>query len=341
MAKILIVDDNIDMLETLEHLFAFYDFEVARAENGREALAAAEQEKPDLIILDALMPVMNGFEACEKLKNNPQTRDIPIIFLSANYTRLEHQQKGIELGADDYILKPFNSRELITKITSLLHRRRLIEKLRSDNQALLRQKRVPPQTESLPAAEDNEPLNDSNLDPLTGLYNSRFFQQRLEEEYRHCLNAGGGLALALVDADMFRRINEMYSEQTANYVLMRIANVILHHSRAAEVVFRLENNKFALLLRLPEAPAFEEAERIRSAVQQTQFFEQDFFQLKKISPRQKQALENVTVSIGLAALQKHISKNDLLQQAQNCLAQAKARGRNCTVRFSEIQNTEL
>lgn len=339
MAKILIVDDNIDMLDTLEHLFTFYDFEVVRAENGREALAVAEREKPGLIILDALMPVMNGFEACEKLKSNPQTRDIPVIFLSANYTRLEHQQKGIELGADDYILKPFNSQELITKITSLLHRRRLIEKLRNDNQQLLHRKCPPPERESLPAAGDNEAAKDFNIDPLTGLYNNRFFQQRFEEEYRHSLNAGGGLALALVDADMFRRINEIYSEQTADYVLMRIANVILHNSRAAEVVFRLENNKFALLLRLPEDPAFEEAERIRSAVQRTQFFEQDFFQLKKVSPRQKQALENVTVSIGVAALQKQISKNDLLQQAQDSLAQAKARGRNRTVRFSEIQNT--
>ncbi len=339
MAKILIVDDNIDMLDTLEHLFTFYDFEVVRAENGREALAVAEREKPGVIILDALMPVMNGFEACEKLKSNPQTRDIPVIFLSANYTRLEHQQKGIELGADDYILKPFNSQELITKIISLLHRRRLIEKLRSDNQELLRRKCAPPETESLPGAGNSEPANDSNLDPLTGLYNSRFFQQRLEEEYRHSLNAGAGLAVALVDADMFRKINEIYSEQTADYVLMRIANVILHNSRATEVVFRLENNKFALLLRLPEDPAFEEAERIRSAVQRTQFFEQDFFQLKKVSPRQKQALENVTVSIGVAALQKQGSKNDLLQQAQDSLAQAKARGRNRTVRFSEIQNT--
>lgn len=340
MAKILIVDDNIDMLDTLEHLFTFYDFEVVRAENGREALAVAEREKPGLIILDALMPVMNGFEACEKLKSNPQTRDIPVIFLSANYTRLEHQQKGMELGADDYILKPFNSQELITKITSLLHRRRLIEKLRSDNHELLRRKSSPPERESLQATGDEAASNDdANIDPLTGLYNNRFFQQRLEEEFRNSLAADTGLALALVDADMFRKINEIYSEQTADYVLMRIANVILHASRAANLVFRLENNKFALLLRLPEAPAFDEAERIRSAVQQTQFFEQDFFHLRKVSPRLKQALENVTVSIGVAALQKRVSKNDLLRQAQDSLAQAKSRGRNQTIRFSEIQNT--
>ncbi len=122
MAKILVVDDNVDMLDTLEHLFGFYEFEVLRAENGKEGLEIAEQEQPGVILLDALMPVMDGFEACEKLKQNLKTKNIPVIFLSANYTGQEHRQKGIELGADDYILKPFNAKELITKINSLLQK---------------------------------------------------------------------------------------------------------------------------------------------------------------------------------------------------------------------------
>ncbi|MEZ4763189.1 MAG: response regulator [Calditrichia bacterium] len=80
MAKILVVDDNVDMLDTLEHLFTFYDYEVLRAENGKEGLEIAEISQPGLIVLDALMPVMNGFETCENLKRNANTRDIPVIF---------------------------------------------------------------------------------------------------------------------------------------------------------------------------------------------------------------------------------------------------------------------
>ena len=122
MAKILVVDDNIDMLDTLEHLFGFYEFEVLRAENGKVGLEIAEKEQPGIILLDALMPVMDGFEACEKLKQNPKTKEIPVIFLSANFTGQEHRKKGLELGADDYMLKPFNAKELISKINLLLHR---------------------------------------------------------------------------------------------------------------------------------------------------------------------------------------------------------------------------
>ncbi|MCB0296954.1 MAG: response regulator, partial [Calditrichaeota bacterium] len=141
ISKILIVDDNVDMLDTLEHLFMFYDFEVLRAENGKIGLEVAEAHQPGVILLDALMPVMNGFEACERLKSNPRTREIPVIFLSANYTDRDHRLKGLELGADDYLLKPFNAKELIAKVNSLLHRKQLTEKLRRDNQQLIRQQR--------------------------------------------------------------------------------------------------------------------------------------------------------------------------------------------------------
>ena len=108
MPKVLIVDDNEDMLDTLKHLFQFYEFEVARAVNGQEGIISAEKEKPDIIILDALMPVMNGFDACRALKSGKKTKEIPIVFLSANYMEDEHRVMGLELGADDYVLKPFN-----------------------------------------------------------------------------------------------------------------------------------------------------------------------------------------------------------------------------------------
>ncbi|MFQ5583510.1 MAG: response regulator, partial [Calditrichia bacterium] len=76
------------------------------AKNGKEAIEVAGRELPNLIILDALMPVMNGFEACRRLKSSILTQHIPVIFLSANYTEEKHRIEGLELGADDYILKP-------------------------------------------------------------------------------------------------------------------------------------------------------------------------------------------------------------------------------------------
>ena len=324
MAKILIVDDNPDMLDTLEHLFNFYDFEVARAQNGQEGIEAAEKERPGLIILDALMPVMSGFEACEKLKSNDKTREIPVIFLSANYTKLEHQQRGLELGADDYILKPFNAKELISKVNSLLHRKELIEQLRADNRQILEN--------SLQPGESEEPI----LDPLTGIYNESFFHRRLREEHRRSVESGENLTTVLLDVDLFRNVNEVYGEQTADYVLLKIANIISRNRRPSDLAFRLEKNRFAVILpQTGETGAFGEAERLRTAILQTEFFDQDFFELKRISYKLQQSLENLTVSIGIAASERGIAHGDLLKRAEVSLHKAKSKGRNTTIRYSE------
>jgi diguanylate cyclase (GGDEF)-like protein len=331
MAKVLIVDDNIDMLETLEQLFTFYDFEVVRAENGKEGIEVAEKEQPGLIILDALMPVMNGFEACEKLKSNTITREIPVIFLSANYTKQEHQQRGIELGADDYILKPFNAKELINKANSLLHRKQLIDKLRKDNKALLEQNLQLEEINELKRKPEGAETGNM-IDPLTGIYNEHFFFQRLENE-----EAAEEMAVALIDVDLFSEIYEIYGEQTADYVLMKIVNVILHNSRVSDLVFRLGKNKFAIILsKESEANAFDKAEQIRTAILQTQFFDQDFFALKRISHKLKQSLQNLTVSIGIAGMEDGMAHGDLFRRAQDALDKAKSKGRNNTIHYSEM-----
>lgn len=337
MAKILVVDDNLDMLDTLEQLLTFYDFEVVRAENGLEGVEVAKKDQPDLIILDALMPVMNGFEACEILKSAADTREIAVIFLSANYTKLEYQQRGLELGADDYILKPFNAKELVGKVNSLLHRKRLIEKLRQENKdILLRHPRFEAGGET--PGESLSGDVDSRIDSLTGVYNEDFFHRRVKEQYHRSLEMKRDLSVALIDGDLFREVNEIYGEQTADYVLMKIANILLQISRPSDFVFRLEKDKFAIILpAVTEAGAFEESERIRSAILQTKFFDQDFFEFKKISHKLKQSLQNLTVSIGIAALDHEIAHSDMLSRAQEALRKAKLKGRNTTLRYSEIK----
>ena len=141
-------------------------------------------------------------------------------------------------------------------------------------------------------------------------------------------------------------MNEIYSEQTANYVLMKIANILLQISNSSEFVFRLEKDKFAIILPaiclplsflLDPVGAFDEAERIRTAILQTKFFDQDFFEFKKISHKLKQSLQNLTVSIGIAALDHEIAHSDMLSRAQEALSKAKLKGRNTTLRYSEIE----
>ncbi|GAB4371957.1 MAG: diguanylate cyclase [Calditrichia bacterium] len=340
MAKILIVDDNEDMLDTLEHLFRFYEYDVLKAVDGQQAIDIANKEIPDIIILDALMPVMNGFDACKILKKTPRTQDIPIIFLSANYTEDEHRVLGLELGADDYILKPFNAKELIAKVKSILHKKELIEQLRRDNQSLVQEQSLThKELESL-RKRTSELEAGQITDPLTGVYNETFFRKRLKEEFLRAKRYGHELSLVVADVDFFHKINEVFGEQTADYILMRIANVILNNTRHTDIVFRVGSNRFVVILpHTDETGAYYESERIRSAVDQTSFFDQNFYELKKISPKRKQNYQRITISIGVVAVDVNTidTPEKARQMAEKALEHAKASGRNQTARYSRIQ----
>ncbi len=343
MSKILIVDDNEDMLDTLEHLFNFYEFEVAKAVNGKEGIEVAELEKPDIIILDALMPVMNGFDACKILKSNPKTKEIPVIFLSANYVEDEHRVLGLELGADDYIVKPFNAKELIAKVKSILHKKQLIESLRQNNQKLIEQHNtVAKELEHL-RKKANELEAGQITDSLTGLYNQTYFQKRFREELARAKRYKNPLSLVLADVDHFHKINEVFGEQTGDYILMRIANVILNNTRHTDIVFRAGMNRFIIILpHTDEMGAYFEAERIRSAIDQTSFFDQDFYELKKLSPKRKQDYKHITVSVGLVELdvEKVNNVEEAFELVEDALEYAKANGRNQTVRFSKLNKKD-
>jgi len=118
--KIVVADDEPDVLfMTAFSLRTVGGFEVVEARNGLEAVEKAQQVHPDLIVLDIKMPRMNGYEACRKLKEIPELRDVPVIFLSAKGQRQEIEE-GLSAGAADYILKPFAPEELIAKVRKLL-----------------------------------------------------------------------------------------------------------------------------------------------------------------------------------------------------------------------------
>lgn len=120
--KILIVDDNRDNVDLLAKRFKSLGYAVAEAYDGEEALEKVGLENPDLLVLDVMMPRIDGFEVCRRLKSNPKTRSIPIILLTAK-REVPDKIKGLDTGADDYVTKPFNPRELVARVKSLLARR--------------------------------------------------------------------------------------------------------------------------------------------------------------------------------------------------------------------------
>lgn len=119
MVKILVAEDERDIRELIAFTLRFANFEVELAKNGAEAVEKAPVVLPDLILMDVRMPLMTGYEACEALKQNVKTKNIPVIFLSAKGQESEIQE-GLEVGATDYILKPFAPDELTSQVKRIL-----------------------------------------------------------------------------------------------------------------------------------------------------------------------------------------------------------------------------
>ena len=117
--KILVVDDEINITQILEFSIGAEGYEVISAQNGEEAIDKARREQPDLIILDIMMPIIDGYEACRILKANPLTKNIPVVLLTAKGRDID-KRLGYEVGATDYIIKPFSPNKLIDRIHELL-----------------------------------------------------------------------------------------------------------------------------------------------------------------------------------------------------------------------------
>ena len=117
--KVLVVDDEIYIVHILDFSLGMEGYEVITALDGEQALERLESDKPDMIVLDIMMPKLDGYEVCRSIKSNPATRHIPVILLSAKGRNVD-QKMGFDVGADDYITKPFSPRKLVERINQLL-----------------------------------------------------------------------------------------------------------------------------------------------------------------------------------------------------------------------------
>ena len=180
---ILVVDDQPINIQALYRIFA-PDHRVLMATSGAKALELCKEDPPDLVLLDVVMPEMDGHELCARLKAHEATRDIPVIFVTS-HTDAEEETKGLELGAVDFIAKPVNPAVVRARV-----RTHLTLKAQSD---LLRQMVF--------------------MDGLTGVANRRCFDERLDTEWRRAVRSGLPLALLMLDVDHFKRFNDRYGHQ--------------------------------------------------------------------------------------------------------------------------------
>jgi two-component system, cell cycle response regulator len=340
MPRVLLADDNEEMLDTLERIFVFYNFEVMKANNGKEAVKIAEQQRPDLILLDGMMPVMDGFEACKLLKSKKKTKDIPIVFLTANYTLDKHKITGLELGADDYLLKPFNSKELVARSNAILKRNELLKKLRTENERLANKNEE--MEEEIRSLVDRTKNTDKSslVDHLTGLYNYPFFEKRLKEEYERAYRYRFPLSLVIIHVHNLRKINDKFGYQVGNYIIIKLANNLITKTRVSDIIARSDNNRFYVILpQTDEQGAYLEAERIRVTLSNAEYLTEEFLSEMNLPKRKSGDLQRINVNLGVATLipipEEKSNENDLLNKASHALKHSISLGHDRTYIYQQ------
>ncbi len=291
-SRILLVDDEPHNLELLvEALEQQYDVQVAI--NGERALKLAlEEPHPDLILLDVVMPGMDGYEVCRRLKANPITLRIPIIFITAKNTP-EEEQNGLDLGATDYIIKPFHIPVVQARVRNHLKLKTLTDLLDAE----------------------------ASHDGLTTIANRRRFAKALESEWKQAQRYGTPLSLIMVDIDFFKRYNDHYGHGSGDECLKKVAIALAKSAeRPTDLVARYGGEEFVALL--PETDlvgAYSVAKRFRNYVEGLRI------------PHAHSDVGNiVTVSMGVACVTPSVemTETELLKLADCKLYQAKENGRN-------------
>ena len=306
--RILIVDDHEDNVEVIRARLEASGYLVESAADGEEALERVHASPPDLILLDVMMPRIDGMEVARRIKADDTLPFIPIIMQTALDT-VQHKVEGLGAGADDYVTKPINFAELEARVKSMLRIKVLQDQLTGANERL---------------ARVNEELSRVAVtDALTGLHNRRNVETLLREMFEHSVRLHEPLACAMFDLDHFKSVNDTYGHQAGDAVLQQLAEILKTSAREIDKVGRYGGEEFILLLPgtvLDAAVTF--AERTRQLV------ESHTFTFEGGSLRR-------TMSCGVAAFpHPRIGHREaLVKAADDALYVAKDLGRNRVVRF--------
>ncbi len=282
---------------------------VDSAEDGQEALEKIHASPPDLVLLDVMMPKIDGMEVARRMKSDRSLPFIPVIMQTA-LDSTESMVQGLDAGADDYISKPINFRELEARVKSLLR-----------IQAL--QRELADRERQLSDANDRL-LSMSRTDALTGLDNRRHLGERLHEMWELSTRLQEPLSIVMCDIDHFKRVNDEHGHQAGDAVLQQFAALLKADAREIDRVGRYGGEEFVLILpgTVVEA-AVTFADRLRAAV------EDHVFDLGNGDTLQR------TMSCGVAAWPHPLIQNQegLIRAADEALYVAKETGRNRVIRF--------
>jgi diguanylate cyclase (GGDEF)-like protein len=290
--SILIVDDEILNIRILQK--ALEDYSLLTATNGLDALNIAQSPNPpDLILLDIMMPEMDGFQVCKALKTDPQTVNIPIIFITA-ITDDKKEEKGLALGAVDYITKPFRLPIVQARVKNHLQLKKSLDLLE----------------------------NQSTLDFLTNIPNRRRFNEVFTSEWRHALRAMVDLSLIMIDIDYFKLFNDTYGHLAGDNCLKKISRTLVTAlNRSTDFVARFGGEEFVVIL--PETDhegAMNMAKNFQAAIAEL-----------ALPHTSSPVSDFVTLSFGIATFHPSVESDPsrMIRLADDMLYKAKAEGRNC------------
>jgi diguanylate cyclase (GGDEF)-like protein len=301
-AKILVVDDSRTQLDWLVEVLAREGYAVEAAMEGRDAIRKVRTDPPDLVLLDMILPDMDGLEVLRLVKALPDDQFIPVIILSAK-ADLDSKVTGLRIGADDFLAKPFAEAEILARCAAMLRIKSLQDQLRRAQKEL----------------EER-----SVTDGLTGLKNRRFLDERLAEEFKRAQRYADPVSLVMIDLDHFKQVNDRYGHPAGDVVLRGAANLIRGSIRDPDICARYGGEEFAVILpKTHLSGALVVAERIwRELAERAHVLEAGVLG----GP----AEVKVTASLGIAFYPaKDITSPELLLRfADEALYQAKKAGRN-------------
>ena len=297
--KILAVDDSLLICQQIEKVLKNEEYTVYKSHSAKETLELLEEVDPDLILLDVILPDMEGYELFEKIKEKDKNH-APVIFITSKDSE-QDVIRGFELGACDYIKKPFRPEELKSRVKAHLEDKRERDELKILNETLKANMQI---------------LNRvAYRDELTGLYNRRFVVEKLAQDL---MEPNRQDALVMIDVDDFKHVNDCYGHDAGDMVLVCISNIMESVCRRHKVVRWGGEEFLIILMAVTKQECFEVCEEIRKEIQAFPFL-------------QGNTTFYGTVTLGISLYDKEQSFKMNMTHADMALYRGKKTGKNRTV----------
>jgi two-component system cell cycle response regulator len=297
LPTILLVEDEEKDARLIQNYLQGDTYRLEFAKSGEEALSFVLRQKIDLILLDIILPGMDGFEVVSRLKDSEAAKNIQIVAITS-LQDMQSKIKGIELGADDYLIKPVNKHELKARVSALVKKKAYLDTLHDSYETA---------------------VHSAITDKLTGLYNRAFFEHFLGLELKRADRQKVPVALIMMDIDDFKQCNDNFGHLVGDEILRELGTLIRGGVRELDLAARYGGEEFALVLpNTDKSGAFIVAERIRKAISEHAFLPDTILPTQKIS---------VSMGISIYPLEAATGK-DLIKTADDLLYKAKDEGKN-------------